>query len=80
MKTYTSFPDLARSAKLLSISVELEGVDPETTFGLAIKLALKKKDLKRCIEMILSQANDNRPLVSHLIGEDLLKKIESLNH
>ena len=44
MQTFTSFPDLARSAKLLAISVELEGVSPDSTFGLAIRLALKKKD------------------------------------
>lgn len=78
MITYKSFPDLARSAKLLAISVELENVSPESTFGLSIRIALKKKDLRRCIAMILEQSKDHREIVSDLIGEDLLKKIESL--
>lgn len=78
MKNLPDLPDLARSARLLAISVKLEDVSDKTVFGLAIKLALKKKDLRRCIEMIREQAKDNRKLVAEIVGEDLLTKIESL--
>jgi hypothetical protein len=35
-------------------------------------------DFDECVRMILSQVQDNRPLVTHIIGEDLLTKIEQL--
>lgn len=73
-----SLPDLAHAAKLLKISVMLEDVSEDTIFGLSIKIALRRKNLRRCIEMIRQQAADNRQLVSNIVGEDLLKDILSL--
>jgi len=37
-----------------------------------------KEDYTGCIKMIISQAKDNRKLVSKIIGEELLSKIEKL--
>ena len=79
MKTIArSLPDLSKAWKLAALSVKLENVSDETVFGLAIKIALKKKDLRRCIEMIQEQAQDNRQMVADIIGEDNLREIESL--
>lgn len=74
----TKLPDLTKAAKLLSIQAQLEKISTETTFGLAIRIALKKNDLKRTIEMIRDQVGDNYILVAGLIGEDLLNKIIEL--
>ncbi len=81
MKTIArSLPDLSKAWRLAALSVKLEKISDETVFGLAIKIALKKKDLKRCIEMIREQSIDNRQLVSDIIGKDILKEIENISH
>jgi hypothetical protein len=74
----TNLPDLAKSFKILSISVRLEDVNPETFLGYAIRLALKKKELKKAMQMIVDNARDNRELTIEIVGEDLLKDIESV--
>jgi len=77
-KIITTLPDLARSAKLLAISVELEDVDCETAFGLSIQQGLRDNKLREVIDMIREQAKDNRTLVADMVGENTLQKIESL--
>lgn len=74
----TKLPNLSKAAKMAMISQKLEKVSKDTIFGIAIRHALRVNDLKRCIEMIKDQAKDNYKLVSEIVGEDLLKEIESL--
>jgi nitrogen regulatory protein PII-like uncharacterized protein len=74
----TNLADLGKAMKELKISVELEGVSPETFLGYAIRLAIKKKELKKAMQMIVDNARDNRELTIEIVGKDLLKDIESV--
>lgn len=71
-------PDLGRAAKLLKISVELEGVDPETILGYSILKGLRDGKLGEVIKMVKDQIPDNKKMLSEIIGNDLLKEIEGL--
>ncbi len=75
MKTITKLPDLAKSAKLLKFSVELENVSPHTLLGMSILSSLKKGKIKETINMIKSMAQDNYRIMSEVVGEPLLKEI-----
>jgi hypothetical protein len=79
MKNIKSFPDLANSARLIKISVELEDVPDTSVMGMAIQIGLREDRLRDVIKMIQSQAGDNRPLMVEIVGEDLLKAIENVN-
>jgi hypothetical protein len=79
MKNIKTLPDLSRSAQLLKLSVELEGVPTHSVMGMAIQIGLREGRLKDVIKMIKSQATDNRLLMANIIGEDLLKEIENIN-
>jgi len=71
-----TFPDLGKAMKLLKISVELEDVAAQDSiFGMAVNEGLRKQDLERTIEMIVSQYNDNPLLVSNMVGYNLMQEI-----
>ncbi len=74
-----TFPDLANSAKLLKISVELEAVPEDTIFGVAIKNGLKEKKLKQVIKMIREQSNDNYLMLRNIVGKSLMEDIETVD-
>lgn len=78
MKNVSTFPDLAQSMKLMKISCDLELVSQDNIFGMAIQTGLRKGKLKDTILMIQSQAQDNRPLMADIVGENLLKDIEQI--
>lgn len=71
-------PDLANSFKLLKISCDLEDVLPDSVLGIAIHEGLKRKALKEIITMVKEQGRDNRKMVVDIIGEELMKQIETL--
>lgn len=77
MKTHIKdFPDLGNSAKLLKISVELENkVQNGGIIGMAIYSGLRKGNIKEVIKMIRGQAEDNRPMMEEIIGNELLNDI-----
>lgn len=77
-KSLYTFPDLGKAAKVLKIAVELEGVKPDSIFGVAIYNGLREHRTKDVVNMILDQAKDNRKMVAEIVGENLLCEIESL--
>ena len=76
----TNLADWTKSASILKISIDLHNVSPDkSVMGTAIHTGLKEGKLKEVIEMIQSQAKDNRNLMAEIIGEELLSEIERLN-
>jgi len=65
------------SEQLLDIRQRLLSINNESVFAKAI-IKGADKDLMACIEMIQSQAVDNRDLVAEIIGEELLDEIVKL--
>lgn len=65
------------SEQLLDIRARLLSINNESVFARSI-IKGAETDLMACIEMIQSQAVDNRSLVAEIIGEDLLTEIESI--
>lgn len=65
------------SEQLLDIRARLLLINPTPVFAQAI-IKGAETDLMACIEMIVSQSQDNRELVAEIIGEDLLTEIESI--
>lgn len=61
---------------LIDIQTELMHLKGDSIFAHSVRIGAKD-NLESCLQMILSQAQDNRPLVSKIIGEELLKSIES---
>lgn len=59
------------------IQKELLALKDQSIFAEAIRMGAET-DLIGTIKMIISQAKDNRALVSKIIGENLLSKIEKL--
>ena len=78
MNKLIGLPNLGKAMQLMAIREELGRLDSDNPFVMAIKIGLRRKDLKRVIEMIKDQAADHRYSVSEMIGEDLLTKIEQL--
>lgn len=68
---------LRNPAEVHIIQDKLISLKGESIFAHSVRIGAKN-DLNECLKMILSQAHDNRLLVSKLIGERLLKEIESL--
>lgn len=62
---------------MTEIQKELLALKDQSIFAEAIRMGAET-DLIGTIKMIISKARDNRSLVSKIIGEPLLKKIESL--
>lgn len=73
-----TFPDLGKSFKMLKIRMELDKVPMETLIGFAIHCGLKEISVNRVVHMIKEQAKDNREMMANVIGEDLLREIESV--
>lgn len=65
------------SEQLLDIRQRLLSINPASVFAQAI-IKGAETDLIACIEMVQSQAVENRTLVAEIIGADLLTSIESL--
>ena len=75
----SGFPDLEQSMKVLKISCDLHDVSDKTLFGSCILNALRvNQPIKTIIREIQEQAKDNRQMVSEVVGEELLKEIESV--
>lgn len=72
MGILTNLPDLGNAAKLLKISVELEGVKDGGVIGMAIQSGLREKRLRSTLKMIQEQAQDNPKLMAEILGEELL--------
>lgn len=62
---------------MYEIQKELLALKDQSIFAEAIRIGAGT-DLIGTIKMIISQAKDNRALVSKIIGENLLSKIEKL--
>lgn len=63
--------------KMFSIQSKLLTLEGDSVFAISVRMAAKN-DLEGCLKMIREQAKDNRELVEKIIGEELLKEIESL--
>lgn len=63
--------------QLLDIRQRLLSINPASVFAQAI-IKGADSDLMACIEMIVSQAQDNRELVAEIVGEELLREIEAI--
>lgn len=74
----TNLADLGKAMKELKISVELESVNGETVLGFTILNCLRKKELKKAMQLIVNTARDNRGMAIEIVGEELLKDIESI--
>jgi hypothetical protein len=62
---------------LLEIRERLMNISLSTVFGQSIVQGVQVS-INDTIEMILSQAQDNRQLVSDIVGEETLQLIESI--
>ena len=69
--------DLSFFVKKMQIAYELSAMTHRSVFAEAIRKGCCE-NLNAVIQMIRSQAKDNRTLVAEIIGEDLLAKIEAL--
>lgn len=78
MKKLKGLPDLARSAKFLKISCELENIAPVSMIGIAINQGLREGRIREIIAMIRGMAEDNRPMIEEILGASLLSEIETL--
>ena len=72
----TTLPDLAKSASKLKLVMDLMSITHGSVFAEAIRNGAKDNP-KACIDMIKSQANDNRALVAEIVGEELLRRVEA---
>lgn len=79
MKTLSKLPDLANSARLLKISLDLEDIKEDNIFGYSIKKALReKKDLRGILQMIREQYQDNPDLLNKIMGQRLMEDINKV--
>lgn len=75
MKNLSTFPDLGNSAKLLKISVSLEGVKDAGLIGAAIYKGLRDGQVKELVKMLREMHEDNPGLVGEILGKELLNDI-----
>lgn len=74
----TTFPrNPAHSLLIADLSVQLQHIPNNSFIGIAVKTSAKENPVE-CIRMVQSQSRDNRLLMSDVIGEKLLRKIENL--
>lgn len=75
MTTYPANP--AKSLLLAEIAIQLEGIQSDSFFAESIFIAIRRNSpANEIVQMIYDQSKDNRPLVSHIVGEKVLLKIE----
>lgn len=74
MITHTTSPQ--KSLLLLEIFLLLEDMPYGSIFAMSIHLALNEGRIKEAVKEIYEQSKDNRPLVSHIVGEKTLVKVE----
>jgi hypothetical protein len=73
-----SFPTNPMTSLLIAdIAVQLQYIPNNSFMGIAIKEGARERP-KDCIKMVREQALDNRTLISDIVGEKLLQKIEKL--
>ena len=67
--------------KMFYIQSKLLTIEGYSVFAIAVRMAAKT-DLPGCLQMIRDQAKDriSRGLTKKIIGEELLKQIESLKN
>lgn len=78
MKAITQLPNLATSADMLFISIELNAINPYRVDGLTkdIRRACEEGRIKDAIEFIVDQVNlGHREALEWSIGNKLLTKI-----
>jgi len=79
MKTYNSFPDLARTFKIIDLDVRLHDVMPDTIIGLSIHVALEnKKPTLKIAKDILDSYHHNPEMISDVVGDETIQIIKSL--
>lgn len=76
MQTFPSNP--GTSLRLAEIAIMLEGIQSNSIFAESIFSALRAGRVKEIVKEIYEQSKDNRGLVSFIVGEKTLQKIESL--
>lgn len=75
------FPDLGKEAKLLKISVDLEGAKADHWLGDYIRKSLRLHSIRNTIKYIrqfCKTAPEMRELMEWVIGAPLLKEIETI--
>jgi len=75
MRTITTLPDLARSAKLLKLSVDLGMIPPENMIQITIHDYLKQGKIMGCLSFIMEGITDNKEMMKQSIGEKLVMEI-----
>lgn len=70
-------PDLGNAAKLLKISVQLEGITDQKggMIAAAIQSGLRNRNLKGVVKMLRSMHQDNEKCIAGILGTDLLNDI-----
>lgn len=68
--------NLEKHLLLLQISELLEDIKSDSIFAISIRIALQENRIKEIVKEIHEQSKDNRPLVSHIVGEEALVKVE----
>jgi hypothetical protein len=78
MKTTCQLPDLANAARFAMASSQLRNLNHNSILGKAIQCGVEQNNMREVISMIQMQAEDNRPSVAEVVGENLLIIIENI--